>query len=301
MSAAVDLRPAPEAPSSAAEAARAVEAGPRVTASVVLFRDDPSEVERLVRTLLASRSIARVYLIDNSPSPFDGRDVADPRVELIRPESNLGFGKGHNLALAACVRRSRYHLIANVDTEFEPSAIDAIAAFLDARPEVGAATPRIVNFDRSPQTLPRLLPSPLDLLGRRFFPRARWTAHRMRRYEMSWLDARRESDVAFVSGSFMFLRCETLRQVGLFDERFFLYAEDLDLSRRIAAASKTVLCPDVEVAHRWRRSSHKTLRGTMRAVSATVAYFNKWGWFADPEREAINARILASAGGPPPA
>lgn len=114
---------------------------------------------------------------------------------------------------------------------------------------------------------------------------------------MSTCDFDREMDVAFLSGSFMFLRCEALKQVGVFDQRFFLYGEDVDLSRRLAARYRTVYLPHISVTHEWQRSNHKTAVGTLRAARAMTAYFNKWGWTRDAERDAINARILAGASG----
>lgn len=274
-----------------------------VTASATLYEAPMAEIIRLVDTLLNARSVREVYLIDNTPRGRRGERVAarlaSPRVHYIRPGRNLGFGRGHNLALDKILATSKYHLVANLDTAFESSAVDRLADYMDAHPDVGAATPRIINRDGTLQALPRLLPRPMDVIGRRFFPKTAWAKERSKRYELATCDFEREMDVAFLSGSFMFLRCEALRHVGVFDRRFFLYGEDMDLSRRLAARYRTVYLPDITVTHDWQRSNHKTAVGTLRAARAMTSYFNKWGWTRDAERDAINARILAGAGGSP--
>ncbi len=274
--------------------------GQTVTASATLYGATMNEINRLVDTLLQARSVREIYLIDNSPRGRRAERIAvrlnSPRVHYIRPHRNLGFGRGHNLALDKILTVSKYHLVANLDTYFESSAVDALADYMDGHPGVGAVTPRIINRDGSLQALPRLLPRPMDVIGRRFFPKTAWAQERSKQYEMSTSDFDREMDVAFVSGSFMFLRCEALRHVGVFDSRFFLYGEDLDLSRRLAARYRTVYLPHISVTHEWQRSNHKTAVGTLRAARAMTSYFNKWGWTRDAERDAINARILAGAG-----
>jgi GT2 family glycosyltransferase len=280
-----------------------VAAAQTVTASVTLYGAKVPDVIRLVGILLNARSVGEIYLIDNTPRGRKGARisamVASPRVHYLVPGRNVGFGRGHNIALKKSVSVSKYHLVANLDTHFESSAIDALAEYMDTHPGVGAVTPRIINSDGSLQELPRLLPRPLDVIGRRFFPKAKWAKRRSKQYELKTGDFSREMDVAFLSGSFMFLRCEALKQVGLFDKRFFLYGEDLDLSRRLAARYRTVYLPHISVTHEWQRSNHKTAVGTLRAARAMTSYFNKWGWTRDAERDAINARILAGASGSP--
>lgn len=271
-----------------------------VTASATLYGASMSEITRLVDTLLNARRVREIYLIDNSPRARRADRIAarldSDRVHYIKPGRNLGFGRGHNLALDQILTVSKYHLVANLDTYFESSAVDELADYMDAHDNVGAVTPRIINRDGSLQALPRLLPKPMDVIGRRFFPKAQWAKKRSKQYEMATCDFDREMDVAFVSGSFMFLRCEALRHVGVFDRRYFLYGEDLDLSRRLAARYRTVYLPHITVTHEWQRSNHKTTVGTIRAARSMASYFNKWGWTRDAERDAINARILAGAG-----
>ncbi|MBA4056764.1 MAG: glycosyl transferase family 2, partial [Marivirga sp.] len=83
-----------------------------------------------------------------------------------------------------------------------------------------------------------------------------------------------------------------LRTVGLFDERFFLYTEDTDLSRRIHKYYRTVFFPEVTIYHYHQRGSYKNLNLLWRNIRSAIKYFNKWGWALDKERDDFNARTL---------
>ena len=98
----------------------------------------------------------------------------------------------------------------------------------------------------------------------------------------------------------MLLRRESFERVGGFDERFFMYFEDLDLTRRIHELYRTVYYPDVTIVHRHEKGSYKSLRLLYCGLESAVRYFNKWGWVSDRDRSRINASIgpLLTLNGP---
>ena len=91
----------------------------------------------------------------------------------------------------------------------------------------------------------------------------------------------------------MFMRCSTLKLSGLFDARFFLYAEDLDLCRRIGCLASTIFVHSVSVVHEYQQGSYKSLGLLFHHIVSAVRYFNKWGWVVDSCRDETNARCLA--------
>lgn len=278
----------------------------RLTVSFVLYDTALDEVARAIAQIRAADLGARIVLVDNSPSPnplptLDGGPVQGD-VELIRPGRNLGYGSGHNRAFALS-GDSEYHAVLNTDLAFGPEVLPALLAFMDRHPEAGLAMPRVCYPDGSIQHLCRLLPHPLDVFGRGFFGASRWVAARNERYEFRHWDYASIADFPFLSGCFMLLRRSVIEEVGGFDERFFMYGEDVDLSRRIHARHRTMFFPDVTVTHEYRSQAGGYRR--MLVKSANMArYFAKWGWLFDREREAVNRRALALVGRrqePPPA
>ena len=91
----------------------------------------------------------------------------------------------------------------------------------------------------------------------------------------------------------MFLRVSALKSIGIFDERFFMYPEDIDLTRRLASRYDTVFFPDVSVTHLHGSASHKSLKMLLIHAHNMIKYFNKWGWFFDQERNSLNRKALS--------
>jgi len=258
--------------------------------SVVLHRTPFEEYGPLVDVLLASPRVAAVYLVDHSPRPLPELPSRDPRVVQVHDASNPGFGAGHNRALRQSLGRHRYHAVVNPDIVLDPELLGRLAAFLDGRPEVGAVMPTIRDPEGRVANQGRLLPDPWDLFGRRWLP-ALWRRRR-RRYEVSLSPGEGPRNLPNLSGSFLVFRCEALEEVGLFDERFFLYCEDVDLVRRLHARYHTVVVPHLEAVHRHRRASYRSWRMTLVHCWSAIRYFTKWGWFHDPGRRLYNRRAL---------
>ena len=99
-------------------------------------------------------------------------------------------------------------------------------------------------------------------------------------------------NVPYLSGCFMLLRSEALKKVGLFDERFFMYPEDIDLTRRIREHYRTIFYPHVSVIHNHAQGSYKSKKLLWIHIINLIKYFNKWGWFCDKKRQLINKETL---------
>ena len=89
----------------------------------------------------------------------------------------------------------------------------------------------------------------------------------------------------------MFIRAEVFEKVGIFDERFFLYLEDVDYSRRIHSQFKTIYFPEVSIIHSHKKGSFKSPKLMIIHIISAIKYFSKWGWFFDHERANFNNRI----------
>jgi GT2 family glycosyltransferase len=103
-------------------------------------------------------------------------------------------------------------------------------------------------------------------------------------------------DVPALSGCFMLMRMDAVLRAGLFDERYFLYFEDVDLSRRVGRIARTVFVPHVSIVHDYAKGSYRDWRLLWHHLVAATRYFNKWGWLRDEERDQVNAHALRAAG-----
>jgi len=272
-----------------------------INVSIVLFKNDQDLVKKAIYSCVNSVLINRIYLIDNSPTDMlSCLATLDSKIEYIFNNANLGFGKAHNIALKRSIEENiPYHLVLNPDVYFEGGVLEELYNFMESDPDVGLVMPKVLYPDGTLQYLCKLLPTPLDLFGRRFLnfgPFKKIVEKRNEIYELRFTGYDKIMEVPYLSGCFMFIRTEVLKKVGLFDERFFMYLEDTDLSRRIHRVAKTVYYPYVYIYHEYGKGSYKSLKLLYYHIKSAIKYFNKYGWFFDKEREEINRKILEKLG-----
>ena len=266
-----------------------------LTASIVIYDSPLAQVEEALRCIVRSGA-DRVWIVFNGP---DGSLFASLRslASVIGQErievlccANRGFGAGHNIAMRRALEAGAdYHLVANADIRWEGDAVTPQREYMDTHPDTALTSPETVYPDGSPQYTARMLPNPLQLFTRRFLPRLCRRADD--RYQLKDLDLSRPVDAPYLLGCFMLLRCEALRQEGLFDERFFMYPEDIDLTRRLHRRWRTLRLPLSRIIHDHARASRTSLRMLRIHLVNMGRYFNKWGWLRDPERKEFNSRL----------
>ncbi|HEY6488828.1 MAG TPA: glycosyltransferase family 2 protein [Terracidiphilus sp.] len=266
----------------------------RITASVVIYNSPEVQLTRLLASIQRSSLRLETYIIDNSPFPVDRPCHHLPGVTYIRAEKNSGYGAGHNVALRKAIESSDFHLVLNPDIYFEPHELGKMIRFIAIDPSIGQLMPKVIYPDGSLQYLCKLLPTPTDLMLRRFTvgPLRALGRLSMERFELRHSGYDRVMDVPCLSGCFMLFRISALRQIGLFDERFFMYMEDFDLTRRMHAQFRTVFYPDSIVVHDHAKESYRSGRALWVHIRNAIKYFNKWGWFYDPGRTRFNEETL---------
>lgn len=217
-----------------------------------------------------------------------------PEIQLIESKENLGFGRANNLAIKqAC---GRYIVLLNSDAFLAPDALRKSIESMDQNPSIGLGGGRLVGRDGSWQPSARMFPSiltdtfVLSGLSNRF-PQSRIFGH----FDLTWADQMQPMAVDWVPGAFAIIRSEALQKVGLFDARFFLYYEEVDLCRRIKQAGYSIwYWPDVVVIHIGGESSRQVSEGlkslqmskagsqlTLWRMRSTLLYYRKHhGWQA---------------------
>lgn len=215
-------------------------------------------------------------VVDNASADGSAALIAAefPWVNLIQNSENVGFARANNQGIA--YSQGRYVLLLNSDTEMHPGCLAALVAFMQTHPRAAAAGARLLNQDGSlqPSCQPMLTP------GREFWrlvfldhlwPRA---TYRMRRWDMQ-----RPRPVAVIKGACLLLRREALRQVGLLDERYFMYTEEVDICYRLAQAGWTLwYVPAAVVTHDGEASSRQAAQAMyIQLYRSKVQFYRKTG------------------------
>jgi len=248
----------------------------------LISHNNKKDLELLLPSLFLALSgiNAEVLLIDNcsDDSTVDFIRHNYPEIFLRKNKSKLGYGANHNQNLA--IAKGRYALLMNSDMILTPESLPLLLKFMDNNSDIGIVTPKILNEDGTLQYLNKRYPTLLDLFLRRFLP-AKFKhlfKKRLEYYEMRDVGYDSILDVPFVSGAFMFSKTDVIKAINGFDERFFMYFEDIDLCRRVQKTHGTVYYPDAVVTHRWDRAAHKSLKWTVVFINSAFHYFNKWGY-----------------------
>lgn len=253
---------------------------PVISIAIVTYNNEDT-IGKTLASLLAhglKEAMCRVYVIDNGSTDRTLETITPylDRITFIQSDKgNIGFGAANNLVLSKL--DSTYHVIMNPDVYFEDSlSLITLMKYLDDHPNVGMVAPQIVNEKGELQYLCRRNLTVLDLLLR--FSPIKAGRKRQDRHVMKDMDYNTSFNIEFASGCFMMIRTDLFKQLGGFDERFFLYAEDADLTRRVNQTSQTVYVPEATFCHAWKRASYRDPAMTRIHLKSLWKYFRKWGF-----------------------
>lgn len=236
-----------------------------------MYQTPITEVQSLVEKLRECTLVDKIWLIDNSGLTTEKYQFMG--CDYVSGQGNIGYGRGHNIAIEKSLETDAdIHLVMNSDLEFGTGLLQHLTEFMQENPDVAYVMPKVLNSDGTDQRLAKRLPTLGDLLHRRLFKSDRGSLD---------LSDDRIWDVPCMSGCFMFLRSEALRELKrqdgyVFDPRYFLYFEDIDLSRRLNMRFRTVYYPQFTITHYHRRESYKSMRIAIIHTWSMVKYFWKW-------------------------
>ncbi|MDC3136179.1 glycosyltransferase [Bacteroidota bacterium] len=243
------------------------------------------KVKEYVSNLLSSiRKAAdeysvQVFVVDNDSGDDSVTYLQQrhPDVSYIANKENLGFGKANNQAIKQA--KGEFTLIINPDTLVSEDTFSTLISHMRSNPECGAAGCKILNPDgsfapESKRSVPTIWAALTKLLGlHTLFPKSRLFGQ----YYLSWLTEDQQAQVPVLSGSFMFWRTDLLQQLGGFDERFFMYGEDIDLCYRVQDTSYHIdYVPSTSIIH---YKGESTKKGDLRYIrifnEAMYLFFDK--------------------------
>ncbi len=270
-----------------------------LSTSIVTYAPDLALLEQALDSLrralgvaLARGVLARasVSVIDNGPGEswrealraLLDRTLGDApwtAAEVVSGHGNVGYGRGHNLALLRS--GADYHLVLNPDVIMQDDAVYAAIVFMQSHSDVDLLAPLVTRPDGKPEYLCKRYPALLDLALRGFAPQPvkRLFRARLERYEMKReADSGELFDAPLTSGCCMFLRRAAIEASGGFCDDFFMYFEDFDLSLRIGKHGRLVCVPQVKIVHHGGNTAAKGGRHIRMFLRSAVTFYNRNGW-----------------------
>jgi O-antigen biosynthesis protein len=241
--------------------------------------------------MIAAKNIAtEIWVVDNNSVDGSVAMVAEkfPHVHLIANKDNRGFSKANNQALL--VAKGTYHLLLNPDTVVEEDTFVKVVQFMDTHPNAGGLGVRML--DGKGEFLPeskRGLPTPAVAFYKIFgisklFPKSK----RFGQYHLGYLSEFETNKVDVLSGAFMLMRKTTLEKVGLLDETFFMYGEDIDLSYRIQKGGfENYYFPETRIIHYKGESTKKS------SINYVFVFYRAMVIFAEKHFSKKNAKLFS--------
>lgn len=269
--------------------------------SIVLYQTPIKQIKRCLESLvvsLAESFLASLHrdgtliLIDNSEVPLICNELrgwiqcefqkVGFEFKLIEGHGNIGYGSAQNKAIEKrSMSDDAYHIFMNPDVELEEKAIFSGLKYLSLHREVCMVSPSSLSFSGDRQFLCKTYPTVFDLLLRAI-PWARFKQKfdvRMARYEMREISNNSlAKEVAFASGCFMLCRHDAISRIRGFDEKFFMYFEDFDLSLRLTKVGKLMYLPSMKIRHAGGNASRKGFQHVAMFIRSAARFFNKHGW-----------------------
>lgn len=247
----------------------------KVSACIVTYNNGEKVVKAVKSLLRHTRGVdLSLYIVDNNSTDDTVGLLREsfPEINIIEAGENKGFGAGHNRVLP--LLDSKYHAIVNPDIIIDDDVLFKMSEYLEEHEDVGMLSPKVLNPDGSVQLLGKKEPTLLRILANRtgwgFLEKVR------RDYTMRDCDLASSFPIEQATGCFMFIRTDLFRELGGFDERFFMYFEDADLTKRVNKVSKVVYYPEACVFHEWERGGAKNSRLLFIQVASMFKFFFKW-------------------------
>ncbi len=262
-----------------------------ITASIVLYKYNQDELDLIIDNIKMCSLNILLILIDNGPiksKKYDNYNF----IKYIFNNKNLGYGKGQNIGLLLSEGRSKYHFILSSDMKIASDFFIKTYNFLETHQKVNVMVPKILNYDNSIQYSIKNLPNPMNLLLRIIPKNLLFKININKNYEIQrshFVD--NYMFVPYGSGAMVIYRNKYKYEQIKFDERFFLYMEDVDWFRSINKITNVLYNPFISIRHYHNAASKKSLYLFLVHIVSAIKYFNKNGWIIDKQRIKINSNF----------
>jgi len=251
----------------------------RVSASIVLFNEDFDILKQTIDCFLKIALPKKLFLIDNTVRSLFKDQFKHPDIEYISSGKNIGFGAGHNAIIERIKDQSSFHLVLNPDVLFQPEVISTLMVKLEQDSQLAMIAPKVLFPNGDYQFSCRRYPRLKELLGRRFGFLKPFFKKIIFKGQYQDVDLKNAFYAEYITGCFHLYKTADFVALKGFDERYFLYMEDVDICKKIdAAGKKKMYDPEVEIKHVLKKGSSKNIALFFRHSFSAIKYFLKWGF-----------------------
>lgn len=244
-----------------------------ISASIVLYKEDTQTLQTTINSFLNLPFSKKLFLIDNSPNNDLENQFISEEIIYKFVGKNIGFGAAHNLVINTIKNKSKYHLILNPDIQFELDVIPKLINKLSEETLLAMISPKVLCPNNQVQFTCRKFPTKLELIYRRLKVFKNFT----REQEYRNINLEKPFYPDFIHGCFMLFNTTDFIVINGFDERYFLYMEDVDICKKIDALGKRKMYfPLVSIFHHHRKGSSKKLNLLWIHFLSARKYFKKW-------------------------
>jgi GT2 family glycosyltransferase len=248
----------------------------RLSASIVIYNENEETLSRVVDNFLQIDLEKELVIVDNSPENRLEKVFRDtPHVKYIFSGQNIGFGSAHNLAFRSLSSNSDIHIIINPDTYFEASDIKEFVLWMHNNKDISLSVPKVCYPDDTLQHTIRNIPTPLTLIKRRLNFNGIFDEF-IKKDEFQDVVFDDITEIPFAHGCFFLFQSDVYKKLGGFDERFFMYMEDIDIFIRAKEYGKTVLHPSYKIYHEYRKGSSKNFKLLLWHITSAISFFIKY-------------------------
>lgn len=223
----------------------------KISASIVVYNEEKGTLGRVIEGFLSLPFQKELIIIDNSPQKLLEEFLSTyDDTTYIFLNKNIGFGAAHNIAFTKLNIKSDIHLVLNPDIFFDKEEMQDFLEWFWKNDDIVLAMPRVLYPDGSVQNVVRNIPTPLSLIKRKFIQ------------DYDAIDVKENSivEIPFAHGCFMAFKSDTYKKLDGFDERYFMYMEDVDIWIRAKKYGKTVINTNYKIFHEHRKGSAKSFK-----------------------------------------
>ena len=238
----------------------------KITASIVIYNETEENLQKVIESFSGFTCEKELIIVDNSPQDILKSFCENfENIHYIFSGKNLGFGAGHNLAFKNLSIHSDLHLILNPDIFFNSKEIEEFLLWFYQSKEISLAIPKVLNTDGSIQAVVRNIPTPSSFIKRKLHIDS----------DEILIENAQIEEIPFAHGCFFAFKTEVFKKIDGFDERFFMYMEDVDIWIRAKKYGKTIINTNYQIYHQWEKGSSKSIKLFYYHITSIIKFFLK--------------------------